>query len=287
MPVCRAIQHAHQKGVIHRDVKPSNVLVAIQDGRPVPKVIDFGVAKALHQRLADRTMYTELGAVIGTLEYMAPEQAELSALDVDTRADVYALGALLYELLTGSTPLDRSRLAAAGLAEMMRIIREEEPPKPSTRLSESTGDAAGSGGAPADRAARLTKEVRGDLDWIVMKCLEKDRTRRYETANGLARDIERHLADEPVEARPPSRGYRLRKFARRNKGRSPRPPCCRRPGGRHRRRDLAGGPGNERRGPRRQAVQDERQAGMTPTPRRSKRSRRSERRSAKPRRASR
>ncbi len=217
LPVCQAIQHAHQKGIIHRDIKPSNVLVCIQDDRPMPKVIDFGVAKALHQRLADRTMYTEIGAVIGTLEYMAPEQAELSSLDVDTRADVFALGALLYELLTGSTPLDRKRLAAAGLAEVMRIIREDEPPRPSTRLSESKETLPTLAAHRRAEPGKLTKEVRGDLDWIVMKCLEKDRTRRYETANALVRDIERHLADEPVEARPPGRGYRLRKFARRHR----------------------------------------------------------------------
>lgn len=218
IPVCRAIQHAHTKGVVHRDVKPSNVLVAVEDGRPVPKVIDFGVAKALHRRLADRTVYTEIGGVVGTLEYMAPEQAELSALDVDTRADVYALGALLYELLTGSPPLDKTRLAAAGLAEVVRIIKEEEPQRPSTRLSESAETLPGLAAQRRTEPSRLAREVRGDLDWVVMKCLEKDRSRRYETANALARDVERHLADEPVEARPPGRGYRLRKFARRNRG---------------------------------------------------------------------
>ncbi|HVK16579.1 MAG TPA: serine/threonine-protein kinase [Fimbriiglobus sp.] len=211
VPVCQAVQHAHQKGVIHRDLKPSNVLVGIQDGNPVPKVIDFGVAKALYARLGERTMYTEIGAVVGTLEYMAPEQAELSALDVDTRADVYALGALLYELLTGVTPLARDVLRTVSLVEALRMIREVDPPRPSTRL-----------GAARDllpaRSPRPRGEVRGELDWIVMKCLEKDRTRRYETANGLARDLQRFLADEPVEAGPPSRWYRCRKFCRRNRG---------------------------------------------------------------------
>ena len=217
VPVCQAIQHAHQKGVIHRDVKPSNVLVCIEDGEPVPKVIDFGVAKALHQRLADRTMYTELGAVIGTLEYMSPEQAELSALDVDTRADVYALGALLYELLTGTTPLDRQRLNTAGLAEMMRIIREEEPPKPSTRLSGSGERLTSVSARRRIEPAQLTKLVRGELDWIVMKCLEKDRSRRYETVNALVADVRRYLNDEAVQACPPSTWYRFGKLARRNK----------------------------------------------------------------------
>jgi serine/threonine protein kinase/Flp pilus assembly protein TadD len=218
LPVCQAIQHAHTKGVIHRDVKPTNVLVCIQDRKPVPKVIDFGVAKALHERLADRTLYTELGAVLGTLEYMSPEQAELSALDVDTRADVYALGVLLYELLTGATPLDRRRLAAAGLAEAMRIVKEEEPARPSTRVSGPMVSLTGLAAQRRVEPGRLRKLIRGDLDRIVMKCLEKDRTRRYETADALARDVERHLADEPIDARAPSRRYRLRKFTRRNRG---------------------------------------------------------------------
>jgi WD40 repeat protein/serine/threonine protein kinase len=215
--VCRAVQHAHQKGVIHRDIKPNNVLVAIQDGKPVPKVIDFGVAKALHTRLAERTLYTEIGAVIGTLEYMAPEQAELSALDVDTRADVYALGALLYELLTGSTPITRERVKTAGFVEVLRLIREEEPPRPSTRLSQSKEEIGGLAAKRRTEPRKLGAEVRGELDWIVMKCLEKDRTRRYESASGLAKDVERFLADEPVEACPPGVGYRFRKWARRNK----------------------------------------------------------------------
>jgi eukaryotic-like serine/threonine-protein kinase len=215
--VCQAIQHAHQKGIIHRDIKPSNVLVCIQDGRPVPKVIDFGVAKALHQRLTEDSMYTEVGAVIGTLEYMSPEQAEMSPLGVDTRADVYALGVLLYELLTGTTPLDKKRLRNAAYTEMVRLIKEEEPPKPSTRLTDSKDSLANVAAMRRTEPARLTKEVRGELDWIVMKALEKDRSRRYETANGFLRDIQRYLNEEPVEACPPSATYRLRKFARRNR----------------------------------------------------------------------
>jgi serine/threonine protein kinase len=217
VPVCRAIQHAHQKGVIHRDIKPSNVLVCMQDGRPVPKVIDFGVAKAVSQRLTEETLDTEIGAILGTLEYMAPEQAEVSPLGVDTRADVYALGVLLYELLTGTTPLDRKRLRRVALGEAVRILKEEEPPRPSTRLSDSKESLSAVAGQRRTDPGRLLKEVRGELDWIVMKCLEKDRTRRYETANGLVRDVERYLADEPVEACPPAAGYRLRKFARKHR----------------------------------------------------------------------
>ena len=214
--VCQAVQHAHQKGIIHRDLKPSNVLIALYDGKPVPKVIDFGVAKATGQKLTERTLFTEFGAVVGTLEYMSPEQAELNQLDIDTRSDIYALGVLLYELLTGTTPLERKRLKTAALLESLRIIREEEPPRPSLRLSkteELPSIAANRGLEPK----RLSGLVRGELDWIVMRCLEKDRDRRYETANGLARDIERHLNDEAVQACPPSAGYRLRKLVRRHK----------------------------------------------------------------------
>ncbi len=213
IPVCQAIQHAHQKGIIHRDVKPSNVLVTMQDGKPVPKIIDFGIAKAVEQRLTERSLFTQHGMIMGTLEYMSPEQAEMSAMDVDTRTDVYALGVLLYELLTGSTPLERSRLRESGYAEILKRIREEEPPKPSTRLSESRERLPSVAAQRRTEPARLTKLLRGELDWIVMKAIEKDRTRRYETANSFARDIERYLEGDPVEAGPPSASYRLRKFA--------------------------------------------------------------------------
>jgi serine/threonine protein kinase len=217
IPVCQAIQHAHQKGIIHRDLKPSNVMVTLHDGKPVPKVIDFGVAKATEQRLTERTLFTQYGTIVGTLEYMAPEQAELSGLGVDTRSDIYALGVLLYELLTGTTPLERSRLREAAYDEMLRLIREEEPPIPSRRISTSGDRLATISAERNTEPAQLSRLVHGELDWIVMRCLEKDRTRRYEAASSLARDIQRYLADEPVEACPPSAGYRLRKFARKNK----------------------------------------------------------------------
>src|SRR5262249_3825177 len=198
------------------DLKPSNVLVALYDGKPVPKVIDFGIAKALGQKLTGRTLFTEFGAVIGTPEYMSPEQAEPNQLDVDTRSDIYSLGVLLYELLTGPTPLTRDRAHRVALLEVLRLIREEDLPKPSTRLNttkELPSIAANRGLDPR----RLSGLVRGDLDWIVMKCLEKDRARRYDTANGLAEDIERHLASEPVLARPPSALHRLRQFVQRHR----------------------------------------------------------------------
>jgi serine/threonine protein kinase/tetratricopeptide (TPR) repeat protein len=216
--ICGAVRHAHQKGIIHRDLKPSNVLVAPYDGKPVVKVIDFGVAKATGQRLTDMTLFTGFGALVGTPEYMSPEQAEVNNQDIDTRSDIYALGVLLYELLTGSTPLTRERVKGAALLEVLRVIREEEPPRPSTRLSESAESLPSISAQRQTEPARLTKLVRGELDWIVMKALEKDRSRRYETASAFAADVQRYLADESVQACPPSASYRLRKFLRRNKG---------------------------------------------------------------------
>ncbi|HET6881813.1 MAG TPA: serine/threonine-protein kinase, partial [Pirellulales bacterium] len=215
--VCQAVQHAHQKGIIHRDLKPSNILVVMHDTTPVVKVIDFGVAKALGQELTDKTLFTGFAQMVGTPLYMSPEQAGQSGLDVDTRSDIYSLGVLLYELLTGTTPFTKEQFRAAGYDEIRRIIREEEPPKPSTRIS-TLGQAAST--VSTNRKSdpkHLGRLLRGEVDWIVMKALEKDRNRRYETANGLARDIERYLHDEPVQACPPSTWYRFRKFARRKK----------------------------------------------------------------------
>ncbi len=217
--VCSAIQHAHQKGIIHRDIKPSNVLVTLHDGVPVPKVIDFGIAKATNdQRLTDKTVYTAFEQFLGTPAYMSPEQAEMSGLDIDTRSDIYALGVLLYELLTGNPPFDSKTLLQAGLDQMRRIIREQEPQRPSTRLS-TLADADLTVVAKQRHAepAKLTSLIRGDLDWIVMKALEKDRTRRFETVNALALDVKRHLDNEPVVACPPSSLYRLQKLVRRNR----------------------------------------------------------------------
>ncbi len=216
VPVCQAIQHAHQKGIIHRDIKPSNVLVTMYDDRPVPKVIDFGLAKATGQALTDKTLVTAFGAQPGTVLYMSPEQASLNSLDIDTRSDVFALGVLLYELLTGGTPLDRDAVKRAVALEALRMVREEEPQRPSAKLSSS--EALPSIAANRNiEPARLARLVQGELDWVALKALEKERARRYETANALARDVQRYLADEVVEARPPSAGYRLRKFVRRHK----------------------------------------------------------------------
>jgi serine/threonine protein kinase len=218
IPVCQAIQHAHQKGIIHRDIKPSNVMVTLHDGVPVPKVIDFGVAKATNQRLTEKTLFTHYAQMIGTPAYMSPEQAEMSGLDIDTRSDIYSLGVLLYELLTGTTPFDAKELLSKGYAEMQRIIVEQEPAKPSTRMSTLTVEQRTVVASHRNtEASTLRKVFQGDLDWIVMKCLEKDRARRYETSNGLAADLRRHLSNELITARPPTTGYLLKKLIKRNK----------------------------------------------------------------------
>ena len=217
--VCQAIQHAHQKGVIHRDIKPSNILVTLHDSVPVPKVIDFGIAKATEQRLTDKTLFTEFQSFIGTPAYMSPEQAEMSGLDIDTRSDIYALGVLLYEMLTGTTPFDPRELMKLGLDGVRQTIREKEPARPSTRVATMvSADLTATADRRQTEPPKLIHSLRGDLDWIVMKCLEKDRARRYATANDLTADVQRYLEGDTVLARPPSNVYRLRKFLRRNRG---------------------------------------------------------------------
>ena len=239
MDVCHAVQHAHQKGIIHRDIKPSNVMVTLHDGKPVPKVIDFGIAKATQQDLTDKTLFTEYRQFIGTPAYMSPEQAEMSGLGVDTRSDIYSLGVLLYELLTGTTPFEAAQFRRAAIDEIVRMIRQDEPPRPSVRLNTLAATQRSQGRPPAEKAAEaadetssieeiarsrhadpasLAKSLNGDLDWIVMKTLEKDRSRRYGTAIELANDVQRHLQYEPVLASPPSTVYRIRKYVRRNRG---------------------------------------------------------------------
>ena len=216
--VCQAVQHAHQKGVVHRDIKPSNILVTVNNDVPMPKVIDFGIAKATEGKLTDNPAFTAMGQFVGTPAYMSPEQAEMGGLDVDTRSDIYSLGVLLYELLTGRTPFDQKELVRSGLDEMRRTLREQEPQRPSTMLpSLANADLTTTAECRRAEPPKLIKSIKGDLDWIVMKALEKDRARRYETANGLAMDIQRYLDLEPIVARPPSQLYRLRKLISRNK----------------------------------------------------------------------
>src|SRR5215471_1986246 len=218
LKVCQAIQHAHQKGIIHRDIKPSNILVTLHDGVAVPKVIDFGIAKATQGELTDKTVFTQFQQFIGTPAYISPEQAEMSGLDIDTRADIYSLGVLLYELLVGQAPFDGKEMMQGGLDALRQTIREKEPLRPSTKLNTLQGDARTTTGKRRQtEVSKLVHQLQGDLDWIVMKCLEKERARRYDTANGLAADIQRHINDEPVIARPPSSAYRFQKAFRRNK----------------------------------------------------------------------
>ena len=217
MLVCEAVQHAHQKGIIHRDLKPSNVLVTRHNGEPVPKVIDFGIAKATRQRLTEKTLVTETGQLIGTPAYMSPEQAQMGETDIDTRSDIYSLGALMYELLTGTTPFDTRTFQRLAYPEIQRIIREKDPPTPSTRVSGLGEDLVEVARDRNIEPGTLPRLLRGDLDWIVMRALEKDRARRYSTASELAADIGRHLRHEPVTASPPSVPYRLRKFVRRHR----------------------------------------------------------------------
>lgn len=215
--VCHAVQHAHQKGIIHRDLKPSNVLVTLQDGAPLTKVIDFGIAKATHAELTQKTIYTQVGEIIGAPVYMSPEQVEMTGLDIDTRSDIYSLGVMLYELLTGTLPFDLKEITLKGIIEMIRILREEEPETPSKRALQHKEKITETAARRQTNVKQLALTLKGDLDWIVMKCLEKDRTQRYETASSLAEDLERYLKHEPVRARPPSAAYKMRKFVLRNR----------------------------------------------------------------------